>query len=171
MKCITEKEISQWLTNAGHDEKIAGSDSVKTTLIQFQAPDTYGAIENFMRCFFADIVIEGDMLIIVTDHEPEQESQLFVFNALRFHNDENRPIEQAPGFLIEAIEREKAVALFALVTSFGWKSYLYADHGKITLFNWEGEIFDVWISSEAKQLNLRRILNNFNLKEVESQST
>lgn len=167
MKCLTETEISQWLTNAGHDEQPEKTDSVKARPMQFRAPDTYGAIENFMQCFLAEVVAEGDVLIVVTDDEPSRESQIFISDALRLNNGENRHLREAPGYLIRANERDKAIALFALMTSFGWKSYLYGDHDQVTLYNWEGEIFDAWISSETMQANLSRIIRNFDLEVIE----
>lgn len=119
-----------------------------------------------MRCLLNEVFESGDLLVVVTDPEPDQESQVFIHEALRRAIGETRPVARAPGYAAQWTERERAIAVFASTACFGWKSYLYADHAQMTLYNWEGEIFDFWTSSGSKKNDLTRIIKNFGLQLV-----
>ncbi|HSY17860.1 MAG TPA: hypothetical protein VK815_05970 [Candidatus Acidoferrales bacterium] len=129
----------------------------------FSAPAKYSACECFVRCFLDEVVTRGDLLVVVYDAEPSQPCQDFVSDALRFSVGERRQIQDAPGYLIGYEERERAIALFALMSCFMWKCFLYAEHDQITLYNWEGEIFDAWTASELKSGVINNIIKNFEL--------
>ena len=72
----------------------------------------------------------------------------------------------APGFLFSEKEWLDAVTLFSFSASCMWKCYLWGEREQLTLFNWEGEIFDVWPGSEKGRKALLELLKNFNLKRI-----
>jgi len=166
MRCLTPQEISDWVRKVGQIEDPQHGESEPTFRIVFNAPKNYPACECFVRCFVEQVVAGGELLVVVFDSEPSQPCQEFVCQAMRLAVGETRLIREAPGFQTNFEEREKAVALFTLMSCFRWKCFLYGDHDQITLYNWEGEIFDVWTCSEAKQKQVFEIIQNFGLGEI-----
>jgi len=163
-------EISDWLASVGQIEDPYTGDREPPIRIQFDAPRHYRHIEAFIRCFLSEVATSDKLLIVLTDSEPAEESQRFVHQCLRICEGEKRPVEVVPGILLSGEEAEKAIALFTLFSSFGWKGYLYSTRDQIVLYNWEGEIFDFWTSSEQKMNELMRIIRNFGLNEVSKDS-
>jgi len=166
MKCLTSEEVSQWIRETKQIENPYTGNSQPVFRIQFSAPEKYQAIECFLRCFLNEILLEGEMLIVVTDSEPSEQCQKFINEAVRHSFSEIRLVEEAPGYRAQYQEKEQAIALFSIMTCFGWKCYLYGSHDQIILYNWEGEIFDVWTSSEFKKNEVLRIIRSFELEEI-----
>lgn len=163
---MTKEEISQWIRKTGQIEDPYIGKNAPRFRLQFHAPEKYGTIECFVRCFLSEAVAGGDILMVVVDSEPSEDSQRYIHEAMRFFHGEKRSVEVAPGYLVGVEETEKAIALFTLTSCFGWKSYLYGSNEQVVLHNWEGEIFDVWTRSDERKRVVESILKNFKLKEV-----
>ena len=166
MKWLTREQIAKWLSEKGQIEDPYGGNSEPRIRIQFAAPQNYSAVECFVRCFLQDVVGRGELLFVVHDAEPSEECQRYIHAALRSSDGEGRPAAEAPGRLIHEGEKETGIALFSLMSCFGWKCYLYSERDQITLYNWEGDIFDFWTSSEAPRKALMEILQSFGLEEI-----
>jgi len=169
MKCLTPNEVSSWLAEKRHveDPHRAHLDDIKHLLhAQFDAPTKYSVIESFVRRFLDELGIEGDLLIQFVDSYPIHDHKRYVIESIRKVAGEERPIEEAPGFLLRGEDRELANSLFALMTCFQWQCCLYGVHDQLVLFNWEGEYLDVWTSSELKMKQLKGIVKFFGFKSV-----
>lgn len=169
MKCLTPNEVSSWLAEKRQieDPHHAHLDDIKHLLhSQFEAPTKYSVVEAFVRHFLNELVIEGDVLIQFVDSYPIHDHKRHVIESIRKMAGEDRHIEEAPGFLFCGEDRELANTLFSLMTCFQWQCNLYGDHDQLTMFNWEGEIFDVWTSSELKMKELKAIVQVFDFKPV-----
>jgi hypothetical protein len=166
MKCLTPEEISNWIKVNGQIEDPYLGESEPIYRVQCTAPLNYFAIEYFLKSMMNLGFSEADMLVQPTDWEPTEDCRDFIINAIRHEIGETRPIEQAPGFLVTPAEREKAVAIVAVTTCFKWKSYLYGSNNQMVLYNWEGEIFDFWTNSEAKNKEFRNLMQSFELADV-----
>jgi hypothetical protein len=165
MKCLTPVEISVWLRNTGQvaDPRSKGKKSAYH--ITFNAPPDYNyqAFESYWECIIGQVVMTGDLLIVVADADPSLPCQDFIHDAIRKTANERRSVLEAPGYSIDYNEREKAIALLSLSSCFGWKCYLYANHDQTAFLNWEGKIFDFWTDSESKKDTVEQIMQNFGL--------
>ena len=50
---------------------------------------------------------------------------------------------------------------------FEWSSYLYSTGG-VTLYNWEGEVYDFWADDEAALLKMKDLIATFELVETKA---
>lgn len=161
MKCLTSREISRWLTRHGHDDEL---DIMPA--ISFYAPIQLRATEYLADCLLREVFVGGDVLLVINDTDFEHPRHLKVVNGLRLMAGEKRPLSASAGFLFTQDEWEHAVMLFSLCASFYWKCYLWGARDQLTLFNWEGEIFDVWPGSQAGRKAVLRLLESFRLKRI-----
>jgi hypothetical protein len=113
-----------------------------------------------------EVVGGGEVLLVLTDSNPSSPSQEFIHDTLRLGIGETRHEVDAPGYLISADELQKVVGLFTLMASFRWKCYLYCSREQLTLYNWEGSIFEIWTSSIECYRHILTILGNFHLREI-----
>jgi hypothetical protein len=167
MRFLTPGEISEWIKANDLIEDPYTGESEPRFHAQCYAPDTYFAVEYFLRTVFGQLLAEGELLIHVSDWEPSEPCRDFATNALREKLGETRPIDETPGLLINRSSDEVAIALFAQCACFKWKSFVYSTCDRATLYNWEGDIFDFWTDSEAKLSEFRSLMQNFQLAEVE----
>jgi len=161
MKCLTPQEIDQWLSRHGHESK-----SDKMPVISFYAPAKFSALEAFVECVLRDVFCHGEVLLLVHDTDLERARHLRVIEALRNMANERRPLSKSPGFLFAEDEWEHAVTLFSLNANFYWKCYLWGEREQLTLFNWEGEIFDLWPGNEKGRKTALELLKTFKLKKI-----
>jgi hypothetical protein len=169
MRCLTPSEISQWLSAANQIENPYSGEAEPDFHVQFYPSKNYSGIECFVSCFLDQVVTHGDLLVVISDPGPSQPCQRFVSDAIRKTCSEDLPIDQAPGYSVKMSEREKALAVFSLTACFGWKCFLYGSHDQITLYNWEGDVFDFWTSSQTTYDQVLGILRNFELEVFEDE--
>jgi len=162
MRCFTKDEVSKWISEVGQVEDPHDAASPPEFAVQFYAPQKYSAIECFVRCFLREVAGDGEVLIVVTDSEPSEESQRYIHETIRLTTGGKRSVQEAPGYLFSNLEAERAVALFSLMSCF-MKCYLYGSQHQVTLYSWEGEIFDMWTCSEDR---LKPLAKNFELEEI-----
>lgn len=162
MKCLTALEIDAWMKKHGHH--------VEPDLmpgISFFAPQRFQAIECLIECVLREVFVRGEILMVVSDTDLGHRRHIHIFEAFRRFAGETRGIKEAPGFLFPENEWQDIVTLFSLTVGFDWCCYLWGDHEQVTLFNWEGEIFDIWAGGEhGKNLTLN-MLKNFKLERIE----
>jgi len=161
MKCLTPSEVDKWLSRHGHNSK---ADAVP--VISFHAPTKFSVLEAFVECILRDIFIQGEVLLMVDDTDRERNGHLRVIKALRKLAGEKRTLDKSPVFLFAKDEWEHAVMLFSLNACFYWKCYVWGDRDQLTLFNWEGEIFDVWAGNEKGRKAVLELLKGFKLKRI-----
>jgi hypothetical protein len=166
MNCLSAQEISTWLRENCQIEDPYLGESQPTFRVQCEAPGPFSALQAFVSVILNQIATHGGVLIQATDSFSAEEGPGLVIESIRRHAGEERPLEGAPGFLFGRSEIQYAVTIFALLAAFKWKSYAYAEHDQITLYNWEGEIFDLWTASAAKREEFKSVLKNFNLREL-----
>ena len=167
MKCLNGQEISDKLRAI--DQLEAPRDNLAPNHhLTFYAPSHYNyqAVECFLECYLNQIVERGELLLVITDAEPASPAQEFTMTAIRRSLGETRQINETPGYLVDFGNRHEIIALFSLITCFGWKGYLYSEVGQMTLFTWEGEIFDFWTALETKRDKALELLKGFHLEEV-----
>lgn len=161
MRCLTAREIKQWLRQHGHGGK---SDIIPA--ISFYAPNHFGSVECFVECVLREIFVRGEVLLLVTDTDLGRYRHLRIVDGLRCLAGEKRSLEKAPGFLFSETEWQDAVTLFAFAASCMWQCYLWGERDQLTLFNWEGEIFDVWPGSKTGKKATLELIKNFKLKKI-----
>jgi hypothetical protein len=161
MKCLTSKELDKWLSRHGHSSK---ADAVP--VISFHAPTKFSALEAFVECILRDVFIQGEVLLMVEDTDIERIGHLRVIEGLRKLADEKRALDKSPGFLFAKDEWEHAITLFSLNACFNWRCYMWGDRDQLTLFNFEGEIFDVWAGDEKGRKAVLELLKGFKLKRI-----
>jgi hypothetical protein len=167
-KCLTSEEASRWLQDRGQiEDPYTGEYEPEFHLI-FEAPGSYGQTDAFVEWFLKEVALADPVLLVVTDsNQFGHPSQDVIYDALRCSLGETRPFDDAPAYLIPLAEQDFAVALFSLATTFGWKCFLYGGHDHLALYNWEGEIFDLWTSSSQVLEAVRTMINQFGFPEME----
>lgn len=163
---MTESEIDEWLLVRSlpkdpYHQKIGPDDYV-----QFSAPSSHQRLDAFIRQCFAIFVSESESLIRMTDWSLYQPSDMIAIDAIRSSQREFRLLIDAPGRHLAPEESELGIALFRLSALFGWSSYLYAPATRSVLLNWEGELFDFWTESEAKLMDMKAIMKQYDLHET-----
>jgi hypothetical protein len=168
---LTADETTRWLQLHGQAEDPhshpEANDQVNSPFHgERYAPPAYGTIESFTDRWLTEIVPSGDVLFQLVEWDVWCEPRGYIVKKLLPMFDEAVPFKKMGGFLLEPSERHVATALFSLSTSFMWKSYLYGETERTTLFNWEGEILDVWTSSDARFQLIEHLLDEFQLRRV-----
>lgn len=166
MNCITESQIEEWLEQRSIQKDPYHSDTSPAFYLQFYAPANQRRIDAFVRHYYERIVPEADSLIHMTDWGLYEQSEMIAIVGIRSSCGEDRILIDSPGHILSSAENEIGIALFGLSVSFSWNSYLYSPQGNSTLFNWEGEVFDFWTDSEQSVSEMRLMLNQFELTEI-----
>jgi hypothetical protein len=150
LKCLTKRERSQWLLKRGHVEDPAHaheSDEPRFRL-EFYAPEKYGSIQTFAWRLMEAVGVTGEILFYIEDTDLCMAEQEFVFSSLWKNMGERRHFLETPACTGTLEDAEVLAGLFALSAAFSWRSYLYGDKDQTCLFNWEGEICNIWTGSE-----------------------
>ena len=173
MPCLTEKGLNKWLSSRGH--AISESDPNwprAEPVMQFYAPKTYQGTQCLVDTVLREVFEEGETLIVIDYAEPFDDCDQVIMEAMakflegRHYNYFELPPNHFPSFKFKKSEWSRAVALFTLLSTFGWNCFLYGSNNQLTLFNWEGEIYDFWTDSEVKRKNMNRIIRTFALKRI-----
>jgi hypothetical protein len=161
MKCLTSREVDKWLSRHGHD-----SESDIMSAVSIYAPIGFGSLECFVDCTLREVFVRGEVLLLITDTDLGQYRHLRVVEGLRRLAGEKRSLEKAPGFLFAESEWQDAMTLFSFASSCKWQCYLWGERDQLTLFNWEGEIFDIWPGNQAGKKAVIGLLKSFKLKRI-----
>jgi hypothetical protein len=168
MKCLTSTEISDWLKKVGQIEDPHHSTEIDTSLLhaQFYVPAKFAVVECFADRFLEEVVSEGDILFQCVDCFPFEGAHKLAFDAFWKAAGEERSFEETPGCIIPFQEREWASLLFSLAYGFNWQCYLYASRDALMLYNWEGEIFDIWSRNPTKMEQSQELIHSFEFQLV-----
>jgi hypothetical protein len=166
MRCLTDKEVSEWLLEHSVPEDPYRGESSPAYYVQFYAPSAHRHLDAFVRNYHSLIIPDSESMIHMTDWGLYQPSQMIAIMGIRSSSDENRRLIHAPGHLLAPEEAETGVALFSLSASFAWSSYLYCPKQRSTLYNWEGDIFDFWTDCDATMEEMRLLLARSELAET-----
>ena len=161
MNCLTQPEITQWLSDQSVTPAPYGNAESPTHYLQFNAPSRPLANASFIRQFLK--LTNDEILVHVTDWPTYEPSEMAVVDALRHEWNESRNLIDAAGHLIPATETELAIALFGHTGNFEWNAYLYLPNDLATLYNWEGERYDFWSNDEATYHALTKLASSFGL--------
>ena len=172
MKLLTAAETSEWLKSVGQVEDPHGRAEVDPPdhHLQFYAPHKYSVIEAFVRVFMENFTAGEEVLLQITDYFPFVGAERYVIERLWSPDGKVYNLDDKPGCVLDKCETETAVALFALTSCFGWKCYLYGNRDQVILFNWEGDVWDVWTASEYKMLAIRELVDSFQCSAAEQRS-
>lgn len=149
------------MTRHGHD-----AESDVMPVISFYAPTGLGPVEGFVECVLRDVFVRGEVLLLITDTDLGLYRHLRVVDGLRCLAGEKRSLDKAPGFLFVEDKWEDVQTLFSFAASCSWQCYLWGEREQLTLFNWEGEIFDVWVGNKKGRKAMLELLKNFKLKRI-----
>lgn len=166
MRCITDSEITDWLRERSIPKDPYRGDATPRFYLQFYAPTNHRRIDAFVRHYFERVLPAADSLIHLTDRGLYQQSEMIAISGIRASRGEHRMLIDSPGHFLTSSEREIGVSLFSLSASFAWSSYIYSQHHRSTLYNWEGEIFDFWTDREEVVSEIKLILEQFDLPET-----
>jgi hypothetical protein len=164
MKCLTDREVSEWLGEHGIPERPYKSREAAVHYLQFHAPGSYPRLEALMQSIHCRLTSGTGWLIQIEDWAHYTPSQMIAVQGIRALAGENRLLIDSPGHLIEADEADTAISLSSLCAAFGWSAYTYSPLARTTLYNWEGEIFDFWTDRAELYAEMQRIAAEFSLE-------
>jgi len=164
MKCLTDSETCSWLNDNDVTPAPYGKENlIPEHYVQFQRPRLHWSVEAFIDGVLGVGIAESPALIYFEDWSPYRQSQMLVIESLRTANGDLRNLIDAPGHLFTADEHDLAIAMFSLATSFHWTTYLYLPNDLVTIYNWEGELFDAWSRDISAFNEIAELVNLFEL--------
>ena len=166
MRCLTDKEVSEWLAEHSIPEDPYRGESAPVHYLQFYPPSAYRRLDAFVRNFHLLIIPDSEAMVHMTDWGLYQPSEMIAIMGIRSSSEENRLLIHAPGHLLNSEEAETGISLFSLSASFAWSSYLYCPKQRSTLYNWEGDIFDFWTDCATMMDQMKLLLKQFELAET-----
>ena len=170
MKHLTDNEISEWHSENGMTVDPYSENDDSRWYVQFYQPEDYKKKEA-LSCSFLELTKgTGSSLFHVKDWDHYTESQMIAIDAIRAQDGEKRKLIEAPGRILSEGEEELGALLLSLTSSFGWTSYLHHPERKISLLNWEGEIYDFWTESAESMSKISDLIDRFNLKKTTEQN-
>ncbi|MGZ8901009.1 MAG: hypothetical protein ACXW3Z_13015 [Limisphaerales bacterium] len=169
LKCLTRREQSQWLNNRGHVEDpfhAHESDEPKFRL-RFYTPEKYSRLQTFAWHFIEEVCGKDEILFSIEDTDLNRTEQDFVFSSLWKNLREKRSFLKTPACVGSVNDAEIMAGFFGLSAAFSWRTYLYGSEDQISLFNWEGEICDIWTASKTKRDLTRKMISSWGFKRLE----
>ncbi len=167
MKCITEKECSEWLQQHAVVETPYGRElSSGVHYIQFAPPTSKEEIIPFVQALAKSLGDFKGCLLQIHDWIYDSEFEVEPTSDIRLRHGENRPIIDAPGFLFEPGELSDAIELIALILERDWTAYLYPSSKAATLLLWEGALVDFWSDDVKVEEQVHAELCRSNLRIV-----
>ena len=166
MVVLSEQEASEWFRRSGQVPDPYNSEYSPEFGNQYYAPRSFREMEALVRCLLDESLMDGEVVIEITDAEPSEPSREIIFNAMWNFLAGAAWRHGARAALFRRNELEHAIAVFALAHSFGWKCYLYGSNDQVTLYNWEGELLDVWTCDAACAKRIEAVFQHFNLSAV-----
>ncbi len=170
MKHLTDNEISEWYSENGMSVDPYSENDDSRLYVQFYQPEDYKKKEAFSRSVLELTKGTGTSLFHVKDWDHYTESQMIAIDAIRAQDGEKRKLIEAPGRILSEGEEEIGALLLSLTSSFGWTSYLHCPGRKVSLLNWEGEIYDFWTESSETMSKMSDLIDRFNLKKTNEQN-
>jgi hypothetical protein len=165
MKCLTNAECSDWLRNQRMVEEPYGEPlPVGSHYKQFAPPTSARHLAAFSRHLFDWLGNYDTALLHITDWGLYKPDEMAVIQAIRRSHGEHRMLIDAPGHLFEAKERDELIGMFYLTVMFGWSAYLYFPAAKATIFNWEGDLIDLWSADAEHFSKFSSIIDTFQLR-------
>ncbi len=150
MKCLTDKECSEWLAKRGlTKDPYQAHKAAPPFYKQFRLPPHFGRMNAVFRAIVWNAEPFADALVHVTDWELYRPDEMEIVSRVITACGEAKPLVETPGHLFTGSERELIVGFIALVTGYTWSVYVYFDHG-LTALSWEGELMDVWSVDQSR---------------------
>ena len=172
MRCLTALEQKEWLATNDQVESPYSKSAISKGKFyrQFCAPPRLAQVEAFAS-HFLDIWKSGEALLVVTDWPLYRPYEMKLIDLIRMAHGEKRSLIDAPGHLFSLNEKNDLISFFGLSVAYYWSAYLYPPSAKVTLFNWEGEIFDYWTDDSENYETLLSLQKSFRLKKTGMLST
>jgi hypothetical protein len=153
MKTLTPEQCPRWLKDAGFNhDPFRGSGEASYHFMTGGLTDSRRSIA-FARNLLQAIQPNSDHLLEITDWSLYQKDEMAVVQSLRASFGETRWLIKSPGHVFPPSDLDLGVGLFALTIAYGWSSYIYIPTPRLTIFNWEGDMFEFW-SDEKKSIEL-----------------
>jgi len=155
MKVLTPEECPKWLKDAGisHDP-YRGVGEASHHYMTGGLTDARRSIA-FARNLIRAVEPKGDHLLEITDWSTYQEDEMAVVQSVRASFGETRWLIKSPGHVFLSSDLDLCVGLFALTIAYGWSSFIYTSKPRLTIFNWEGDMFEFW-SDEKKTIEVTK---------------
>ena len=165
MRCLTIPETQEWLAARGVAPEPYHRRPVPSApyYTQFYTPK-FSVMRGFVDWLTLNYWDKGEALIHAWDWSSYQPPEMVLVDALRFTHGIQRPLVEAPAHVFGAEEKDQFIALCILTIAFEWQSYIYFPHGKVTLFNYNGEILDFWAGQESRFRDLKAILSDYRIE-------
>lgn len=163
MRCLTNDETDIWLKERGIPQDPYHGDAKPPFYVQFQAPGTLRAADNFMRQYYESIIPGAASLLHMTDWSLYVPTEMMAIAGIRKSQGESRMLIEAPSHEIGVEEAELGISLFALTSTFEWSAYLYSPVHGSTLYNWEGALFDFYTDRQETLAQMRQLLDSLGL--------
>jgi hypothetical protein len=153
MKALTPAECPNWLRSAGiHHDPSRGLGASAHHGITGGLTDPRRSIA-FARNLLQAVRPSSDLMLEITDWSSYQEDEMAVVRSLRASFGETRWLIKSPGHVFAVSELNLCVGLFALTIAYGWSAYIHIPSPRLTIYNWEGDVFEFW-SDEKKSTDL-----------------
>jgi hypothetical protein len=149
MTALPLEECKKWLAARGIDHdpysRSGGSGYCHVTGAFTDLHRAHAFIRNLMA---HGLKPSGEVLLEINDWPLYNEDEMAVVQAFRASFGEARDLIDARGHMFGPAELNPCIGLFNLTVMYGWSAYLYVPDPPLTVFNWEGEIFDFWSSQK-----------------------
>jgi hypothetical protein len=168
MRILSSTELAAWMTaNKLPSEPYAQGGEAFAFYLQFHAPQSFRSIECFIEALLHHAGTGGETMVTVVDTVNLYDYEYRFFEKLRFPAGETKSILEAPAHLFSAHEFTDVIPMFSLTVGWQWQAYLHMPRSRSVLFNWEGELFDLWTDDRAVLTGVRELLERFGLRETE----
>jgi len=154
MKALTPEECPSWLKSAGisHDP-FRGFGEASNHFMTGGLTDTRRSIAFARNLLVYGLQPNTECLLEITDWSLYTEDEMAVVQSLRASFGETRWLIKSPGHVFAPSDLNLCVGLFALTIAYGWNSYIYIPTPRLTIFNWEGDMFE-FLSDEKKSMQV-----------------
>lgn len=155
---LTKEESVDWLAKHGIQEmpEVVGEGF---SYFQFDLYPLPVKLSDLMRSLLEDLGGYEGGLLLLSDWIWDEEYEGDPTNPYRVAQGESRPLNEAPGLLLDAAAYQDAVALLALIVERRWTGQLYFSSGATTLQIAEGDRMAVYTSNpDAERLVRYRLV-------------
>ena len=150
MKTLTNEGCSEWLASRKLLADPYGSPQSRPSYCeQCSLPHHTPSISALFSSIIECIQPFAAALLRVIDSAHYSPDEMAVITQVRQASGEQRPLDETPGHVFAATERDALIGFLTLVTSCGMTAYIYFDHG-FTFLSWEGDFLDFFCSDSKR---------------------
>jgi hypothetical protein len=158
VKTLSARACSAWLAERGISEAPYGSPQSD----QCPLPQEAGRSSSLVRDLVAALEPFGSALLHFTDWPLYEPHEMAVVSTLRIACGDHYRLIDSPGHVFSFEERDLLTGMFSLAAFYHWSAYLYFDH-QATLYCWEGDLLDLWVSEKTRLCAVREVFAGYGL--------